>query len=425
MARQLLVYLGEYLAGTLTCVVRASSFEYSGEYLELVNPTPLSLSMPVRPGVFPPEIVDPFLWGLLPDSPETLQRWALLASPRADEHNPFSLLKHYGRDCAGAVQFLDPADAGDAGVPGPTQWLNEHEIGAQLRALNADPNAWTFTESEGRFSLAGAQAKFALLRQGERWGRPSGATPTTHIIKPGIPEFRENALNEHVCMSLAAQLGLGAARTRIESFDGEHAIVVERYDRRWVHDRVVRVHQEDFCQALSVVPSQKYQDDGGPSIARMARLIRAAQRKDQADETVGKLLTAVAFNWLIAAPDAHAKNYSILLSGPSAALAPLYDIASIAPYDRYDPERARIAQSVDGHYRICEIGAKQWRAQAVSLGLDGEHFIESVRRLIATAPREISSLCSSPDVVSIDEEFAQVLETALLRRVADAERSLG
>ena len=139
---------------------------------------------------------------------------------------------------------------------------------------------------------------------------------------------------------------------------------------------------------------------------------------------MGKLLTAVAFNWLIAAPDAHAKNYSILLSGPSAALAPLYDIASIAPYDRYDSERARIAQSVDGHYRICEIGAHQWRAQAVSLGLDGERFVESVRRLIATAPKEISSLCSSPDVVSIDEEFAQILETALLRRIADAERSL-
>ena len=172
-------------------------------------------------------------------------------------------------------------------------------------------------------------------------------------------------------------------------------------------------------------PSQKSEDDGGPSISRMARLIRGVQRKDQADATIESLLTAVTYNWLIAAPDARAKNFSILLSGTSTALAPLYDIASIAPYDRYDPAGAKIAQSVDGHFRIAEIGAPQWHAQAASLGLDGARFVETVRTLIAGAPAQISSLCASPDVVSIDAEFARVLESALLRRVADAGRSVG
>src|SRR5690606_28552404 len=152
-----------------------------------------------------------------------------------------------------------------------------------------------------------------LARVGSRWGLPAGSTPSTHILKPGIPEYREQALNEHVCVSLARSLGLPAARTELRSFDDHRAIVVERFDRRRTSRGVERVHQEDLCQALAVSPSQKYQDDGGPAIPRIVELFRRVQTKDRADVTVRRYLLSVAFNWLIAAPDAHAKNYSILL----------------------------------------------------------------------------------------------------------------
>ncbi|GAA1212942.1 type II toxin-antitoxin system HipA family toxin [Rhodoglobus aureus] len=422
MARTLAVFMGAQRAGTLECNVRASSFEYDRAYLSTQGATPLSLSLPLRSGVFAPNVVDPFLWGLLPDNPETLQRWAVLASPQADEHNPFSLLQHYGRDCAGAVQFLPEGEQPDTFQE--TQRVDDAAIGAQLRALNADPNAWTFTDTDGRFSLAGAQAKFALVEADCGWGRALGSTPTTHIFKPGIPKFREQALNEHVCMELARQLGLPAAGTHIRSFDGSHAIVVERYDRRVTPAGIERLHQEDLCQALSVSPSQKYQDDGGPGISEIVSVFRREQPKDRADATARRFLLAVAFNWIIGAPDAHAKNYSLLLRGSTAVLAPLYDIATITPYDRFTPDTARSAQAVNGSYRLVDIDVNAWHAQAFAVGLDGAEFVEAVRALAARAPDEIDNLCTASDVLAIDAQFAAELRIALQRRVAVAQAQL-
>ncbi len=422
MTRILAVYMGERRAGTLECDVRASSFEYDRAYLATRGATPLSLSLPLRPGIYAPEVVDPFLWGLLPDNPETLQRWAVLARPQADEHNPFSLLQHFGRDCAGAVQFLPEGEHPDASED--IHWVDDADIGAQLRALDADPNAWTFKDTEGRFSLAGAQAKFALTQIDGRWGRPLGSTPTTHIFKPGIPEFREQALTEHVCVALARRLGLPAARTAIRSFDGSHAIVVERYDRRSTSAGIERLHQEDLCQALSVSPSQKYQDDGGPGIREIVDLFRRAQPKDRADATAHRFLLGVAFNWLIAAPDAHAKNYSLLLQGSATALAPLYDIATLTPYDQYKTDAARLAQAVDGSYRLIDIDAASWQSQAADIGLDGTAFVNTLRVLAARAPAEIDRLCTASDVLAIDAQFAADLRHALRERVAGAQAQL-
>ncbi|GAA2240750.1 type II toxin-antitoxin system HipA family toxin [Herbiconiux moechotypicola] len=401
----------------LRCDVRSSRFEYDDEYLARPDSTPISLSMPLRPGTFPPDIVDPFLWGLLPDSSDTLQRWALLASPPADEHNPFTLLEHYGRDCAGAIQFIRPEEFDSAGESGPTQWLTDSDIGHQLRALRRDPNAWTFDDTGGRFSLAGAQAKFALLHDGDRWGRPQGATPTTHIVKPGIPEFRSSALNEHICLNLASAVGLPSARSSIREFDGEAAIVVERYDRIAGEKSIARIHQEDFCQALGVMPSQKYQDDGGPGLSRMAGAMRASQRSDQATRSITRVLLATAFNWLIGGTDAHAKNYSVLLRRGQVSLAPLYDIASITPYPRYDPLRVRLAQSVDGHYRMGEIGPREWQAQAIRLGLDPEYVTEEIRRLTDLVADRIDLVCSDEAAAAIDSEFLRELRRSLAERV--------
>lgn len=418
MKRMLAVFMGSQRAGTLECDVRASSFTYEREYLQARGSTPLSLSLPLRVGVHPPAAVDPFLWGLLPDNPETLQRWAVLASPQADEHNPFSLLQHYGRDCAGAVQFLPEGERPDDAHE--VQRVDDVAIGAQLRALNADPNAWTFDDSDGRFSLAGAQAKFALVAVEGGWGRALGSTPTTHIVKPGIPQFREQALNEHVCLALARELGLPAALTQIRSFDGTHAIVVERYDRRVTPAGIQRLHQEDLCQALSVSPSQKYQDDGGPGIIDVVRLLRRAQPKDRADASAHRYLLAVAFNWLIGAPDAHAKNYSLLERGSAVALAPLYDIATITPYDTFNTKTARLAQSVDGNYRLAAIDANAWHTQADDIGLDGSAFVDDLRALAARAPEAVARLCAADDVRAIDTPFAGALNVALQERIAVA-----
>ena len=434
MSRQLIVFIGGVRAGVLECEVRSSRFTYDEAYQARRAPTPLSLSLPVGPRTYPPSLVDPFLWGLLPDNPDTLRRWALLAEPHADEHSPFTLLEHYGLDCAGAVQFVAPGDEAILDRPGDFSPVSDEDIARQIRAMNADPSTWTFDEHDGRFSLGGAQAKFGLLRQRGHWVLPTGAVPSTHILKPGIPSYRASALNEHVCLELAHRLGLIAARSQIGRFEGEIAVIVERYDRYRPGDdartegtpepSVVRIHQEDFCQALSVMPSQKYEDDGGPGLPRMVALLRRHLPRDLASSSIERLLLAVAFNWLVAAPDAHAKNYSILLARGQVALAPLYDIASLTPYSNYRASTMRLAQKVAGEYRVAEIGAAHWRQEAHDHGLDPDDFATRVEELVVAAPRHIEEICTDRRLLSIDPDFVATLRAGLQNRVASASSSL-
>lgn len=137
-------------------------------------------------------------------------------------------------------------------------------------------------------------------------------------------------------MDAARRAGLTAARTRIASFAGQTAVVVTRYDRHLAAERVTRVHQEDLCQALAVPPARKYQNEGGPGAAEIAVLLRRAMPSRVAQAAVWAFADALAWNWLIAGTDAHAKNYSLLLAGNQVRLAPLYDIASALPYDTHE-----------------------------------------------------------------------------------------
>src|SRR5262249_2084174 len=158
-----------------------------------------------------------------------------------------------------------------------------------------------------------------------RWGVPSGRTPTTHILKPPMPELNGHVENEHFCLALARELGLPAAASDVRRFDKEIAIVVERYDRVQIRGRLTRVHQEDICQRLGVRPARKYESEGGPGIRGIAELLRT--HSSARDDDLATFLDAIAFNWLIAGSDAHAKNYSILLAGGGQVrLAPLYDL---------------------------------------------------------------------------------------------------
>lgn len=112
-------------------------------------------------------------------------------------------------------------------------------------------------------------------------------------------------------------------------FKDEIAIVIERYDRQHAGNEIIRVHQEDVCQALGLTPTKKYQNEGGPSPANIVELLRAYSTDRVAD--VDTFVAVIGFNWLIAGTDAHAKNFSLLLSAPHVRLAPLYDVASILP----------------------------------------------------------------------------------------------
>ena len=363
------------------------SVVYDDGYRRRRDATPLSLSMPLSRARYDHNTVDPFLRGLLPDSEAVLDRWGRRFGVSAN--SPFGLISNVGEDVAGAVQFVVEDRLAEATSPGGVQLVDEAYIAGRLRVLGEDRAAWDDALAPGQFSLAGAQSKFALYQSpGGEWGLPSGRKATTHIFKPSLPYLADQDVNEHLCLVAAGKLGLLAARSEITQFGDQRAIVLRRYDRALQPDgEVVRIHQEDFCQALGVPPNRKYErGEGGPGIVQMADLMRRIQPPAAARRSAEHFAKAMAFNWVIYAPDGHAKNYSILLRGQEAIPSPLYDISSVLPYpDRYDLRTMAMAMSVNGRYQNNLITGADWAILADLLGVDREQMASWVMEIATNA----------------------------------------
>jgi serine/threonine-protein kinase HipA len=356
---------------------------------------PLSLSLPftgdqpLRGG-----LVSAYFDNLLPDSEAIRKRLAMrykLASIDA-----FDLLQEIGRDCVGAIQLLKEDEAPTDVMRIDGSPMSEEDVEQHLiQITQAGPIARDETGDELRISLAGAQEKTALLWHKGGWMRPHGATPTTHILKLplGLVGHRKADLtasveNEWLCMNLLAEFGLPVPRTAILKFGAQKVFGVERFDRK-MHPSgkwIMRLPQEDFCQALGVPPHMKYESDGGPGVAELAAVLRGSQRAE-ADLTT--LLTSQVLFWLMAAPDGHAKNFSIhLLAEGRYRLAPLYDVMSIWPIEgrgasQYSLHKAKLAMAVWGknkHYRYPDVQRRHFNNTAARYFLrsDAENIIEGV-----------------------------------------------
>lgn len=416
MTDSLTVVLDDAIAGTLTRLSGGRlRFDYDQGYRERATPTPLSVSMPTQVRSHPDNVVTPWLWGLLPDNEAVLSRWA--REFHASASSPFSMLgTPIGHDCAGAVRFAAPDDPSEVlARPGEITWLTDDEVAHRLGDLRRDATAWLGREFAGQFSLAGAQAKTALLHEDGRWGVPSGSLATSHILKPAVAGLDDHHLNEHLSLDAARRVGLVVARTRVAQFGEESVIVVDRYDRRVVEGRLVRIHQEDVCQALGVQPSRKYQNEGGPSPKDVAQLLRAVMPPRVADEAIWRFLDALAWNWLIAGTDAHAKNYSLLLSAGQVRLAPLYDVASGLPYDIHE-KKLRFAMKIGGDYRVFPYHTT-WARAAKDLGLDPDRVLERVGDLATRAPDAVADAASAPEVKSLERSLPARLVELVAERV--------
>jgi serine/threonine-protein kinase HipA len=383
------VLLGGGRAGVVTVDGQGRlALTYDEEYRAGRNPTPLSLSLPPTQAHHGDGPVRAFLWGLLPDNEQVLERWARTYQVSAG--SPFALLRHVGEDCAGAAQFVRP-DRLDALAAGRAeiQWLEVEDVAERLRALRRDPTAWHLHEA-GQFSLAGAQAKTALYYDEEtgRWGEPHGVTPTTHILKPAVTGLDDHDLNEHLCLAAAAALGMATAYSYVGRFGPQRAIVIERYDRlRRPEGTVTRIHQEDLCQAMALPPTRKYQNESGPTPEQIITVLREHIRPaSAAAESVHRFVDALAYNWIIGGTDAHAKNYSVLLSGGQVRLARLYDIASALAYDDMYLPRLRMAMKIGGEYGVEATQGRHWRRFAESTGLDPDAVVARVGDLAERAP---------------------------------------
>jgi serine/threonine-protein kinase HipA len=420
--RSLVVLLHGAIVGVVEQTDGALRFSYDRDRLNWqFDITPLSLSLPPRAEPYLAGAIGSYLWGLLPENPAVLDRWA--RDFRISAGNPVALLEHVGLDCPGAVQFVPPARLDDIAHGGGVEWLTEQEVAGLLRILRRDSTAWHTGSGEGQFSLAGAQAKMALFREDGRWGLPYGRMATTHIIKPAIPGLESQDINEHLCLSAAGRLGMATARTSIQVFDGETAVAVERYDR--LHGGSSRIHQEDMCQALGVHPAHKYQSDGGPSPENIAKLLHSVQSPELANRSVSDFVDALALNWWLAGTDAHAKNYSLLLDHDQVRLAPLYDISSALPYpDSINPRKMKLAMRIGHRYRISEIGRAQWEQLAVNLRLEPDQVVQRIIWLGERLPDALSDSASEPSVVSLDSTLPARLLDAVGERVCFGLRQL-
>jgi serine/threonine-protein kinase HipA len=360
--------------------------------------------------------VEAFVWGLLPDNSHILDRWGRRF--RVSARNAFALIAHVGEECAGAVQFVRPERVKLLGKgPKAVRWLDTAGVGERLRALRADQSAWRRPGDTGQFSLAGAQPKTALYFERGRWGVPSGRTPTTHILKPPTGELDGHVENEHFCLALARELGLPAAASTVTRFGDEIAIVVERYDRLRTRGGVLRVHQEDVCQALGVMPTKKYESEGGPGVRDIAELLRA--HSSARAEDLDRFVDAIALNWLIGGPDAHAKNYSILIgAGGQTRLAPLYDLASALPYPKLDLHKTTLAMKLGGEYRLRAIGPRQWHKLASELRLDPTRTRDRVRELATRIPDGAATVRRQAVESGLRHPVVEQLPVLLAKRAA-------
>ena len=337
---------------------------------------PVSLSLPLQENRYSGAPVMAVFDNLLPDS--DLIRRRVAERVGAEGVDAFSLLSQIGRDCIGALQFLP-----DEQEPQPMSELtgepvDEAQIGAILSDLDLAPLGIR-REKDFRISVAGAQEKTALLRKGGQWIEPTGTTPTTHIIKPQIGrlpngmDLSDSVENEYLCLKLMEAFGLRAANVKMAQFGDKKALVVERFDRRWTSDgRLIRLPQEDCCQALSVVPTQKYQNEGGPGISDVMDLLLGSDdpNKDRYDFFKANILF-----WLLGATDGHGKNFSVsLLPGGRFRMTPLYDVLTVQPtVDARQIERKYFKLAMNfgnsNHYKVSNIVGRHIVETGVQSGL--------------------------------------------------------
>ncbi|MFM0488457.1 type II toxin-antitoxin system HipA family toxin [Paraburkholderia graminis] len=383
-------------------------FSYDAAWIASPAGRPLSLSLPFAPGNLAhkgPRVLN-YFDNLLPDSEVIRKRIA--QRYQTETLDAFDLLQAIGRDCVGAVQLLPEDDVPEhvdriEGTP-----LSEAEIETMLTRTVSAPTLGAADQSDDdfRISLAGAQEKTALLWHEGQWKRPHGATPTTHIFKlplglvgNKLADLSTSVENEWLCLRILRAYGLPVANTEVVTFGKQRVLSVERFDRQ-LHSSgqwLLRLPQEDFCQVYGVPSHRKYENEGGPGVLDLARVLQQSVAAAQDIET---LLASQILFWMLAAPDGHAKNFSIrLLAGGQYRLTPLYDVMSIWPVEGSGPNqwswfKARLAMGMwsrSKHDAFRDVQRRHFNTMALkcSYGASAEPLIE---RLIEQTPNVIDQV---------------------------------
>lgn len=404
----------------------AISFRYSEEWLAWEHRFAASLSLPLTPAAYRGAPVIAVFDNLLPDRDAVRRRVAERMGAQGTDF--YSLLEAIGRDCVGAMQFppegADQAQSTDI----ESEPVSDTEVEALLADLARAPLG-VDRKQEFRISVAGAQEKTALLRIDGKWHRPAGVTPTTHILKPqlgqipsadGMIDMSNSVDNEHYCMTLMKAFGLSVAATEIATVGQRRVLVVERFDRHWRNAKqILRLPQEDCCQALGYPPTHKYQSDGGPNMKDIFGLLRGAD--DPQADAAAFFKSQILF-WLIGATDGHAKNFSIFLKpGGRYSLTPFYDVLSAQPAvdsDQIAQNRFRLAMSAgtNRHYRLNEVTGRHFVQSGKSAGL-GKGLMRAAINELMDRARDAPTVAREAMPVDFAEPVHDCIAAALATRL--------
>lgn len=401
VANKLWISMNGLLVGELFKLKNgALQFQYADAWLSSAFARSLSLSLPLSKKVYEGDVLFNFLDNLLPDNE------AIRAKMQARFHTPtiqpFDLLSAVGKDCVGAIQLSTEQDLKIDKMEAKP--LNQAEIAQLLKGYQSSPLGMQDTEDDFRISIAGAQEKTALLKMNGQWFLPKGSTPTSHILKLPIGVLAHNNLdlsqsceNEWLCMEIARAYGLPAANTEVLMFEDQKVLAVARFDRKWLgKERLVRLPQEDMCQALGVAPALKYEADGGPNIKAIMAILRGSQQAQMDRETFFK---AQILFWLLAAPDGHGKNFSLFIEANNAyRLTPLYDILSAYPFmggASLQKQKLKLAMALQGktrHFKWNSIVPRHFFSTAKAAGYSEKLAVEHFKEMMLKTDSVIAAI---------------------------------
>ena len=401
----------------------AVNFSYVDSWLDWQYAFPVSTSLPLQDDKYSGAKVSAVFDNLLPDYEPIRKRVAERVG--AEGTDAFSLLTEIGRDCIGALQFLP-----DGVEPQPSNKLTGRElsaidVGNILNELDVTPLGIR-KESDFRISIAGAQEKTALLCHNGQWIEPTGTTPTTHIIKPQIGklsngmDLSRSVENEYLCMKLMKCFGLQTAHVEMAQFGKHKALVIERFDRRWSSKgHLIRLPQEDCCQALSIPPTRKYQNEGGPGIVDIMTILGGSDEpgKDRYDFFKAQILF-----WLMGATDGHAKNFSLALSSQGRfRMTPIYDVLTLQP--SFDNKKIphkdfKMAMRVgnSNQYNVESILGRHFIDTGLKSGLSRDTLSEIIEDISTTKDEALHNASASLPV-DFPDELVDSIAMAVNRRM--------
>lgn len=379
-------------------------FSYESGWMTTPGARPISLSLPITKQNYSGDLVYNFFDNLLPDNPEIRNK--IQARFGVATGHSFDLLAAIGNDCVGAIQLSTQEPDSIQQINYKT--LSEQEVEKLLQGYKDSPLGMEIDDQDFRISIAGAQEKTALINIDGLWAKPIGTTPTSHIMKLPIGELpnvgidlTDSCENEFICLELARAFGFEVANTEVLHFGEQKVLSVERFDRKYASDKswLMRLPQEDFCQAMGISSAQKYQCDGGPSVADCVQLL-AASSNTQDRETFFK--TQILF-WLLAAIDGHGKNFSVFLEpNNNYRMTPLYDIISAYPVmskKSLQPQNIKMAMSLRGknsQYKWSRIRPRHFISTAEHIKYPKqkamqhyEFFIDNIEHAIAQVEAKI------------------------------------